>query len=358
MQQSFSPRLLISWTAAPLHFKSSQQLAGHRPIGCAHPERTKGGLWDLQDCAVTYTACSGEEFHTPTGRPTRCRHETTGPPGRPGKASCGHLSTAGPRGAARGAGHASAQVRASTPRAGAAPTLRFRRPLGSRPPPPQSAPPPASRSSTRTLGPRAPRWQNFRPSSPPLGGGRGESGRNCGAEMASLLRSTGPGPPSEVGRLQTPACQPGSHRPGPRRPILTSSCQTFSLPLIPLVAHLPTRLPAVRTTNPAQVPGPQRREIPFTAALRSATELWAPPSRRPDQQMGGAATAVGFPLDKAAEVGGALGRPSLTGIVFNPVSSSWACPARPEASKFFISTGVYLCPPVRLLQVPPMVLLS
>lgn len=245
-------------------------------------------------------------------------------------------------------------VGASTPRAGAAPTLRFRRPPGPRPSPPPPAPPLASRSSTRTPGPRAPRQQNSGPRSPPLGEGGGRPGRSCGAEAAPRLRWAGSGPPSEQGRSRHPPA--GVPPPWAAEADPSVLPLGLSLPLISLGAHLPTQLPAACATASARVLGPRTRQTP--SQLRSAAQPNCGPRPR-----GVRTNRWAVPHCRWVSIGqgGRGGRcpgqtvarrnSPLLGLLLSLSGRKLS-----EALLFLVSTGAHLCSPLSPLQVLPIIL--
>ena len=271
------------------------------------------------------TSNLGEEFHTATGRLARCWRGTVGPGGRP----CSELQPPHQRPTPRrrqGRRPRPRAVGAPTPRAGAAPTLRFRRPPGPRPPPPPPppAPPLVSPSSTRTPGPRAPRPQNSgrcRRRSGTVGEGRaGTVGPRC------TLGSGGPGLGCRVSRAASRHPPAGVPPSWPRRPILSSFSR--NLPSLSVPSALTTRLrspqPALQLQLGFRGPGSERLAH-SCAPRRNRTAGPALAASGPTD--GRCRSAVGFPLDRAARVGGAPGRRSLAGVVFNPVSSPRSCPA-------------------------------
>ncbi|XP_036922589.1 transcription initiation factor TFIID subunit 4-like [Sturnira hondurensis] len=177
--------------------------------------------------------------------------------GRAGPASRGsHLITGGPGGAARGAGHAPAPS-ARRPRASAGLRARLSPARG------------------------GPERQDLAPCTGRIPGRRG---RHSGEVADGLAVIVGPSPSSSFPEGRAWAAEqagpppdtrlPGSHSPGPQRPIFPSSCWTPLTPLSPLGAHLPTRLPAAYAS--AQVPGPQVRETP--SQLCSAAQPNCAPS--------------------------------------------------------------------------------
>lgn len=134
--------------------------------------------------------------------------------------------------------------------------------------------------------------------------------------------SGGPGLGHRVSRAasrHSPARVPD---PGPRGRSFGPLAETFP----PLGAHLLTPLPAACASVPARVPGPRIRKT--RSQLRSAAQPnCGPRPRGVLTNSGRCRTAVGFPLDRAARVGGAPGVLWLVEVAFNPVSSRCACPA-------------------------------
>lgn len=207
-------------------------------------------------------------------------------------------SKAGPA-AQSGAQATPPRSRRTAPRAGLARPPRFRRPPGrDRRPRPRPRPPgPASRSrsSKRTPGPPDPRPQNSG-APPPSQRGRGGTGRDCGAEAAPRLQQAGPdrawategaGPPS------APAWRVPPSRASEAYPSVLSRTASSRGPLFPGRSPPDSAPRSLRFSSSSGSGAPDHSDS-LTAALRSATELRAPPSRRPDQQMGGAAPPAGF----------------------------------------------------------------
>lgn len=214
--QSFSLRLPFLGPQ-PLCIATPQPKARQATsLSAALTRSDQEGLRDRSTgSSVRYTASSGEESHTPTGRPARRRRGNAGPAGRPaGRPGSERRPPQHPRarGAATGAGHAPAQS-SRRPREQARPRgcASAGRPARARRPRPR----PASRQPEldRNAGPRARRRQGSGPPSPPLRGGDGGPGSDCGAQ-ARPLGSRGPGLGRRVSRAaQTPACR-GPPAPG------------------------------------------------------------------------------------------------------------------------------------------------
>lgn len=134
--------------------------------------------------------------------------------------------------------------------------------------------------------------------------------------------SGGPGLGHRVSRASSRHSPAGVPDPGPRGRSFSPLAETFS----PLGTHLLTPLPAACASVPARVPGPRIRKT--RSQLRSAAQPnCGPRPRGVLTNSGRCPTAVGFPLDRAARVGGAPGVQSLVEVAFNRVSSRCACPA-------------------------------
>lgn len=256
-----------------MHSRKGSELRDTRPRASQHSNRSPG-----------------QDREGSGGGGRRVPHQTAaGAPQPP------HQRPAPPR--RQAAGHAPALGAPPREQAGPGRRASFRRPSGPGPrPAPARAAGPASRgrSSKRTPGPPDPRPQN---SGPPRPRRRHQGGRAApwGAKVAPSaapgragpgLTPEGAGPPDST-RRPGPAGAAGSGRS--RRPSASPSLQGLLLRRSP-----PDSAPAACASAPARVPGPPIASDSLTAALRSATELRAPPSRRPDQQMGGAAPPPGF----------------------------------------------------------------
>lgn len=188
------------------------------------------------------------------------------------------------------------RARRAAPRAGRARTPRFL-PQALRPgPPPRPRPrrrPRLSRPEFQeNAGAPRPAPAEFRAAAatPETLGGRAAPCGQGGPSAATGRAGSGPtpggaGPPDS------------SRRPRPADPLLGAIPPPFREPFPPgppspeLTCRLGARSLRFSSSSGS---GASDRSDSLTAALRSATELRAPPSRRPDQQMGGAAAPPGF----------------------------------------------------------------
>lgn len=266
-----------------------QQLSGHRPLGCPHPDQTRGPLGPTGRSGQT-SRSAGDSFTLPqVAQPAVCKGAGAVPQARePAAATSSKASPAAPSGA-QATPPRSRRVglrQQARPRrcASAGRGARHRRPRPRRRPRLSSAP---VRHERQGLAPRAGRIPGRRHSGQAGRAERGPWGRggpSAPADRAWAADRAGPPPDTRL---------PGSQRPGPRRPTLPPSRRTppsRSLPSV-LTSRLHSPQPALQLQLGF---GAADQRDSLTAALRSATELWAPPSRRPDQQMGGAALPLGF----------------------------------------------------------------